>query len=84
MGTGMGMTMCAVCHNLLAKSRYNNGLIVKLVSIFVDVDERGEEREESLALMQAINWTQNHMYMWAQTKVYMRRNRKEKVRHDTI
>jgi hypothetical protein len=40
MGTGMGMTMCALCHSLLAKSRYNNRLIVKLVSIFVDVEER--------------------------------------------
>jgi hypothetical protein len=42
------------------KSRYNNGLIAKLVSIFADVEERGEEREESLALMQATSWTRNH------------------------
>jgi hypothetical protein len=34
-------------------SRYNNRFIAKLVSIFADVKERGEEREESLALMQA-------------------------------
>jgi hypothetical protein len=40
MGTGMGMTMCALCHSLLAKSRYNNRLIAKLASIFVDVEER--------------------------------------------
>ena len=30
---------------------YNNGLITKLVSIFADVEEIREEREESLALI---------------------------------
>jgi hypothetical protein len=35
------------------KSRYNNELIVKLVSIFVDVEEEEEKKEESFALMQA-------------------------------
>jgi hypothetical protein len=33
------------------KSRYNNEFIAKLVNIFADVEERGEEREESWALM---------------------------------
>jgi hypothetical protein len=47
----------------ITKSRYNNGLIAKLVSIFADVEERGEEREESSALMQAINWTRNHSHL---------------------
>ena len=31
------------------KSKYNNRLIAKLVSIFADMEERREEREESLA-----------------------------------
>ena len=31
------------------KSRYNNGLIAKLVNNFDDVEERREEREERLA-----------------------------------
>jgi hypothetical protein len=35
-------------------SRCNNRLIAKLVSIFADVEERGEE--ESLALMQVTSW----------------------------
>jgi hypothetical protein len=47
------------------------------------MEEREEEREESLALMQAISWIRNHRHMWAQTKVYVKRNRKEKVRHST-
>jgi hypothetical protein len=64
--------------------RYNNGLITKLVSTFADVEEREEEREESLALMQTTSWAWNHRHMWAKTKVYMRKNRKEKVRHCTI
>jgi hypothetical protein len=64
-----------------SKSRYNNGFIAKLVRIFADVEERGEEREESLALMQATSWARHHRHMWAQTKMYVRRNMKEKVRH---
>jgi hypothetical protein len=63
---------------------YNNELIAKLVSIFADVEEREEKREESLALMQATSWVRNHRHMWAQTKVYVKRNMKEKVRHSTI
>ena len=35
------------------KSKYNNWLIAKLMNIFTDVEERMNEREESLALMQA-------------------------------
>jgi hypothetical protein len=33
----------------------------KLVSIFADVNEGREKREESLALMQATNWAWKHM-----------------------
>jgi hypothetical protein len=33
------------------KNRYNNKLIVKLVSIFADMEEREEEKKESLAFM---------------------------------
>jgi hypothetical protein len=40
------------------KSRYNNGLITKLVNIFADVKERGEERKESLTLMQVTSCTE--------------------------
>jgi hypothetical protein len=58
-------------------NRYNNGLIIKLVSIFADVEEREEEREENLALMQTTNWTWNHRHMRVQTKVYVRKNRKK-------
>jgi hypothetical protein len=47
------------------------------------VEEREEEREESLALMQIASRARNHRHMWAQTKIYVRRNRKEKVRHGT-
>ena len=40
----------ASCSGMLrAKSRYNNGFIVKVVSNFDDVKEKREEREESLA-----------------------------------
>jgi hypothetical protein len=39
------------------------------------VEEREEEREESSALIQATSWTQ--------TKVYVRKNTKKKVRHGT-
>jgi len=38
-----------------SQSRYNNWLIAKLINVFADV-ERREEREESLALMQASSW----------------------------
>jgi hypothetical protein len=65
------------------KSRYNNGLIVKIVSIFADVEEREEKRKESLALMQVTSWARNHRHLWAQTKMYVRRNMKEKVRYAT-
>jgi hypothetical protein len=44
---------------------YSNGLIAKLVSIFVDVEKRGEKREESWALMQTASWTWNHKHLWA-------------------
>jgi hypothetical protein len=47
------------------------------------MEEREEEREESLALIQAISWARSYRHMWIQTKMYMRRNRKEKVRHGT-
>jgi hypothetical protein len=47
----------------VAKSRYNSGLIAKLVSIFADVEEKGEEREESLALMQATSWVRKHRHL---------------------
>jgi hypothetical protein len=40
-------------HGFLYKSKYNNGLIAKMVSISTDVVERREEREGSLALMHA-------------------------------
>jgi hypothetical protein len=46
------------------KSRYNNGLIAKLVSIFADGEEREKKREENLALMQATSWARNHRHMW--------------------
>jgi hypothetical protein len=62
---------------------YNNGLIAKLVSIFTDVEERGEKRKESLALMQVTSCARKHRHLWAQTKVHVRRNMKEKVRHIT-
>jgi hypothetical protein len=45
------------------KNRYNNKLIAKLVSIFSDVDERGDERRGSLALMQEISWAQKHRHL---------------------
>lgn len=32
------------------KSKYNNGLIAKLVIIFADMEERREERDEILAI----------------------------------
>jgi hypothetical protein len=64
--------------------RYNNELIAKLLSIFTDVEERGGERENSLTLMQATSWVRNHRHLKTQIKVYVRRNRKEKVRHGAI
>jgi hypothetical protein len=35
------------------QSKYSNGLITKLVSIFADVEERREERKKSLVLILA-------------------------------
>jgi hypothetical protein len=46
-------------HGFLYKSKYNNGLIAKMVSISTDVVERREEREGSLALMQATSWVRS-------------------------
>jgi hypothetical protein len=65
-------------------SSYNNRLIAKVISIFfTDVEKRGEEREENLALMQVTSWAQKDRHPWTQTKVYVRKNRKEKRRHGT-
>jgi hypothetical protein len=47
------------------------------------VEKRGEEREENLALMQVTSWAQKDRHPWTQTKVYVRKNRKEKRRHGT-
>jgi hypothetical protein len=38
--------MMAYLGSPITKSRYNNGLIAKLVSIFADVEERGGKRRE--------------------------------------
>jgi hypothetical protein len=54
------------------KSRYNNGLIAKLISIFANMEERREEREESLAPTQTPNWARIHRHLWAQTKIYVK------------
>jgi hypothetical protein len=54
-------------------------LVYSQVSIFANM----EEREENLVLMQATSWARNHRHLWAQTKVYVKRNRKDKVRHST-
>jgi hypothetical protein len=43
--------MYAPAVSLASKSRYNNWLITKLISIFANVEERWEEREEGLALI---------------------------------
>jgi hypothetical protein len=37
------------------QSKYNGNFIAKQANIFADMEERGEEREESLALIQATN-----------------------------
>jgi hypothetical protein len=37
------------------QSKYNGNLIAKLASIFADMEERREKREESLPLIQASN-----------------------------
>ena len=63
------------------KNRYNNGLKVKLVSIFADVEEKREEREKSLALVLASSLVRKHRHLWAQIKIHVRKSRKEKVRH---
>jgi hypothetical protein len=39
---------------LANESKYNSGLIDKLVCIFANMEERREEREKSLTLMQPI------------------------------
>jgi hypothetical protein len=59
------------------KSKYNNWLIIKLINIFTDVEERKNEREESLAPMQAPSCTQKYRQQWVPIKMYVRRNRKE-------
>jgi len=46
------------------------------------MEERGEERREGLALMQATSRAQKHRHLWTQIIVYVR-SRKEKVRHGT-
>ena len=65
------------------QSKYNNGLKAKLVSIFAAVEERREEREESLALVLAPSLARKHGHFWAQTKVYVRKSKKKKIRHGT-
>ena len=42
------------------------GLKAKLVSIFADVEERNEEREESLVLVLASSLARKYRYLWAQ------------------
>jgi hypothetical protein len=39
-------------------------IIIGLCQTNGDVEERREEREESLALMQATSWPQMHMQQW--------------------
>ena len=64
-------------------SKCNNGLKVILISSFADVKERREEREESLALVLAPSLARKHGHFWAQTKVYVRKSKKKKIRHGT-
>jgi len=47
------------------------------------VEERREEREESLALVLAPSLARKHGHFWAQTKVYVRKSKKKKIRHGT-
>ena len=68
----------------LCRSRYNNRLKAKLVSIFTDLEERREKREENLALVLAPNLARKHRYLWIQIKIHVRKSRKEKVKHDII
>jgi hypothetical protein len=44
-------------------SRLSNGLIVKLVSVFANVEKRREEREESLALILTPSWARKHKHV---------------------
>ena len=42
------------------------------------MEERKNERDDRLALMQALSWAQSHMQWWAKIASVVRRNRKEK------
>jgi hypothetical protein len=44
--------------------------------------KREEEREKSSALMQA-SWAWKYRHLWTQTKMHVRRNKKEKVKYVT-
>ena len=59
-------------------SKYNNGLKAKLFSSFADVEERREEREESLALILTPSLVRKYKYLWTQIEVYVRKSKKEK------
>ena len=64
-------------------SKYNNGLKAKLVSSFADVEERREEREESLALILSPSLVWKYKYLWIQIEIYVRKSvRKKKIPHN--
>ena len=58
--------------------QYNNGFKAKLVSSFADVEERREEREESLVLILAPSLVRKYKYLWTQIEIYVRKSKKEK------